>query len=203
MRENKLRAKFAVVLLCFAIASLVACAPPSKTSSDENDFRGNDSDMQVVLASWSPEADCQACHEKEQESMGDAECLGFLHANETCASCHSDDGLVAVHQSSKGSTVATSLKKTEVDEKTCTACHGSYEELVQETADYVELVDSRGTVVNPHAVAESNERHISEGITCSDCHKMHSTVNVATQAKNLCLSCHHSDVFECNTCHEE
>ena len=104
---------------------------------------------------------------------------------ETCASCHPDNAaLASAHEGAlPSSTMPKRLTKTKVDDTLCLACH-----------DQEELVE------NPHALPET-ENHTA--IACSDCHKMHSPETAAETAKAKCLSCHHEDVFECNTCHEE
>ena len=61
------------------------------------------------------------------------------------------------------------------------------------------LVDSEGTVVNPHDLPTVSDH---AAITCIDCHKVHAEADAAKTARSLCRTCHHEDVFECYTCHD-
>lgn len=90
------------------------------------------------------------------------------------------------------------LKKTDVPSEACTSCHAENER-IEATANSVVCTDSKGTVANPHDLAD-NEEHGK--IACSDCHRVHSADSLEETAKKECLSCHHADVYECHTCHE-
>ena len=89
------------------------------------------------------------------------------------------------------------LYSTEVVDDTCLSCHPR-ETLVEATADCETLKDSDGTVVNPHDIP-STEAHDSR-IMCVTCHAMHSKED-SWAAYRTCTSCHHSEIWECGTCH--
>lgn len=196
------RTPFAMVLLttlllgALGLASACSPQPVANTGSDSK----TDSEAAVEVA-WSPEADCATCHSAEEESRSDESCIAFLHAVTNCIDCHSDAGVLSKQHegATSASKMPKKLKKTVTDQSQCLTCHKSYEELATKTADYQDLADEHGTVVNPHALPAS-ESH--DGLVCGDCHKMHASgSNAAEEAKNRCLSCHHEGVFECGTCH--
>ena len=117
----------------------------------------------------------------------------------TCTYCHSDEStLSAVHEYAiEGAAMPKRLRKTDVPETTCTVCHDK-EQLKLATADVTVLTDMHETTVNPHDLTESFS-HAT--VTCGKCHSMHSTKPVAELAPEVCLSCHHMNVYECHTCH--
>ena len=94
---------------------------------------------------------------------------------------------------------AKKLKKTSVGDDVCLSCHAN-DYTAEATADVTALVDSNGTTVNPHDLPATSKHE--QNITCSSCHDMHSDSSVEETATSLCLSCHHKNVYECNTCHE-
>lgn len=120
----------------------------------------------------------------------------------TCITCHNDEkGLAARHKSPDVSKLEKldRLKKTGIDQEACFACHGSYEELAELTADCTLLTDKDGTTVNPHAAPDLTAGH--KDMDCASCHRMHSTDDPAQNAGAYCVSCHHENIYECNTCH--
>lgn len=184
-----------IALACVAVG-LTACAPqPNEGSRAEG---GRDAGSAIVDFEWSSDADCSICHVSEQDSAEDALCLASQHKEEVCTSCHLSD-LSSVHEGvSASDTVPKRLKKTEVSDDTCLACHYETKEaLVAETSDLV-LTDKEGNVANPH-ILSPNEDH--DGIACADCHNMHEAIPAADQAMETCIGCHHEEVFECGTCH--
>lgn len=139
--------------------------------------------------------------------MSDASCLASTHANEgtVCATCHANsDSLAKTHE---GATPELAQKKkavagpssADIDETACFSCHGSYQELAAATAESVVLVDTDGTVANPHALPETEDHAAA---TCASCHVMHADEPVAESAPAYCASCHHAGVYTCNTCHD-
>ena len=156
---------------------------------------------------WSADADCASCHQTEQDSTQAAAMIASVHnANGvTCLDCHSDDQQLA--DAHEGVTAASKmpirLRLTSISEDTCLGCHESNHTdpvaLAALTTGSTALTDSKGTVVNPHALPENSDHAI---ITCVSCHSMHTSVPTGQTAKERCLDCHHEDVFECGTCHE-
>lgn len=190
----------ACALACLALACSSGCAP--QTSSDNEDGGGGHPQT-VETSAWSTDSDCIQCHSVEASSLADASCLASTHQKEGsgCIDCHTDEpGLALVHEkASVSETAPKKLKKTEVDESTCIACHGAYEDIAAATLDKL-VTDSKGTAVNPHEAPSLTDGH--EGnITCTSCHSMHKTANATDDAHATCLNCHHEDVFECGTCH--
>lgn len=187
----------AIGALCIA-----GCAPQVEqragSSSQEAPAR------QTAQASWSLDMDCVTCHKTEGVTMEDGSSGASTHvtqAQATCAACHVDEqGLGSVHEGKTASdAMPKKLKKTEVDAATCQAsgCHNeSADQMAALTAGYTELVDTKGTQVNPHEVMGLTEGHAD--ITCSNCHNMHES---EVAAADTCVSCHHAGVYECNTCH--
>lgn len=197
-----MRGSARLVLCAACVAGVLAfagCAPQAPSEGSRPD-RSTPVDVEFA---WSAEADCSMCHADEAASMTMAGYPAATHEaeGETCASCHADNAaLASAHEGAlPSSTMPKRLTKTKVDDTLCLACHDQ-EELAEKTAASTVLADSQGLVENPHALPET-ENHTA--IACSDCHKMHSPETAAETAKAKCLSCHHEDVFECNTCHEE
>ena len=165
---------------------------------------------------WSIKLDCTECHAKETASLENAEEKGtpsdktasskvdgyaVMHAGDfglTCIDCHVDsDELAKGHKKLNSGKEAKRLKKSDVACDVCATCHNA-DDLVAKTADYKGLVDSNGTVVNPHHLP-ATESHTA--ITCTDCHQVHSGEPIAESAPGACTSCHHAGVYECGTCH--
>ena len=118
----------------------------------------------------------------------------------TCTSCHVDsEGLAKGHKKLNSGKEATRLKKSSVESDVCLACH-DVEKLAQATADLTLLTDERGTTVNPHDLPPV-EAH--SDISCTRCHAVHDAeASLHKDASGLCTSCHHENVYECNTCHQ-
>lgn len=200
MKRTRGSMRLALCAACVAGALVFAgCAPHASSEGEQKDQPA----PAEVEFTWSADADCSTCHVDEAASMETAGYPASVHEaeGETCASCHADDAaLASAHEGAlPTSTMPKRLAKTKVDDALCRSCHDQGE-LAEITADSVALVDSQGLAENPHALPET-ENHAA--IACSDCHKMHSSTVVAETAKATCLSCHHENVFECNTCHEE
>ena len=193
-----------IALASFAIvACLAGCAPQSPSNgSAKADATGSQNAAATMDVSFSQDSDCTVCHAVESESMGDSTCLASLSSHTTmeCLSCHEyGSGLEKAHEKvSPGDTPREGLRRTKVDDAVCTPCH-DYAELVSKTASSTVLTDSEGTTANPHEVLATGEGHAD--VQCSSCHKMHKAEDTATTANNLCLSCHHAEVYECGTCH--
>ncbi|WP_139653547.1 cytochrome c3 family protein [Raoultibacter phocaeensis] len=202
MKRLRGTAQYALCVACASAVLMLAatgCAPhaPSEREREEQ------APPVEVEFTWSADVDCSACHADEATSMVTAGYPAAVHEaeGESCASCHADDtALASAHEGAlPSSAMPKRLVKTKVDEGLCLSCH-NLEELAAKTAESTVLADSQGLVENPHALPQT-ENHAA--IACADCHKMHSSEAVADTAKAQCLSCHHENVFECNTCHEE
>lgn len=205
LKSGKLVAGTAAILLLMALAACAAGCAPSATSVEQKDQGGAAPAPEAVAVDfiWSPDADCATCHKTESASMEDSKTTAGVHGadNEVCADCHVDDKALAVahDKATTDSNMPKKLKKTLIDKDLCLACHGSQDELAAKTADSKILTDSEGTTCNPHALSAGPDH---DSITCSDCHKMHGQEPIADTAKAECISCHHQDVYECNTCHD-
>ena len=216
--SNKKKATVAVlVVLAWGMLAAFGCTPKEGEGSVRSD--GTDSNQSAATAAWSAEADCATCHIAEADSAIDASTLYSTHSvhenMSECIDCHADtdEVLTGAHKNYQGekAKVPAKLKKSDVSEAVCTTsgCH-SIDELVATTADYTELAGSNGKIVNPHTMI-SDEFHKVDGsngadIQCSSCHKMHETGGIEDRAvletaSKKCAACHHSGVFECNTCH--
>lgn len=196
-------AALCIVCLLGATLGLAGCAPQSPR--DTNDSPEAKDPVTSVEFAWTPDADCSMCHTTESASMTDQSCLASTHEKEgnTCATCHTDTaGLEKAHEGATPELAekkATKLRDTTIDENSCFSCHGSYEELASETADSTVLADSQGTVVNPHAIPDSEDHADTD---CSSCHVMHSDEPDTESAPEYCISCHHANVYQCHTCHQ-
>lgn len=144
--------------------------------------------------------DCTACHKNEGAAAQDEAFLGFDHAGLLCVSCH-DDGEVLddLHAKTKAKRMPMRMKKTAVENETCSQCHEiEGDEFVGLSADVL-LSDANGLEVNAHEVVAA-EQH--QGIACVACHEFHDDTLPAEQAQKVCATCHHANVYECFTCHE-
>lgn len=203
MGKSNLGSKIVLLGLAFAAASLLAaagCAPrASEPEADEPV-----AEPIVADFAWTSDADCAMCHAAEAASMDDAACQAEIHQQNgaSCATCHDDAAaLEAVHEgATPSSKMPQRLAKTSVAESVCLGCHEGLEELAAKTSESAALVDAEGTAVNPHALPASDDHDV---IACADCHRMHEAGERGEVAKKTCLACHHEDVFECGTCHEE
>ena len=186
---------------------LVACAPKTDTTDSTGNGNSDANGSATTDFNWSVDSNCGTCHERSVTSLTRLSCEAAQanDPNDTCMTCHDDTtGVKAAHSAVKLSDTAgdgTRLKKSEISESVCLACH-DLEELKTATADNTVLTDNNGIVVNPHEVSTTlniNGNHSS--VICSSCHKMHSTEAIGNTAERFCLDCHHTGDYECGTCH--
>lgn len=183
------------------LASIVGCAPQER---DDGQNEPSAASSQVAF-SWAPDSDCAMCHAKETSSMDDGACLASTHKAEgtDCATCHADTAsLQTAHEDATAEEAAkraTKLRVTEIDQDACLSCHDGEDGHSASTAASTVLTDSQGTTVNPHDLPDNDEH---ADATCGSCHDMHGDSPVAIAAPEYCASCHHSNVYECHTCHE-
>lgn len=183
----------AVVLLTAVLAFSAGCAKPEANQSPQS------SDQGTVAVEWSMQSDCTVCHSDQAASMSNSQCLTSKHSQVACTTCHADESTLSnVHKDAKSASTVTSLSKTTVPSSVCLSCHDKTQ-LIAATANVTVCTDSQGKTVNPHDLPV-NDKHAT--INCTDCHKMHTTDSADTLAPDLCLSCHHKDVYECGTCHQ-
>lgn len=193
----------ALIVLCAAgllvlSVLLVGCSP--KASEDASASVGQ---LPIAEFTWTNDTDCSTCHAAESASLSDSSTSASVHGGEVegCVTCHTDEaGLASAHEGSTPEAVkkATKLRKTSIDEQTCLACHESNAALAAKTADSTVLTDSQGTVVNPHALPETKDH---ADTNCASCHVMHRDEPASESAPAYCQACHHSNAYECNTCH--
>lgn len=204
--RKRCRAGFALLIaisLIFTL-TLIGCSKDMPAASNSNST-GDESVGSGSVISWTPDMDCSECHTKAEESKSEASFM-IAHVDTSCTDCHTDADTLAntVHAGLTTSDVydGIELVKTKVSDETCIDCHGDYTALAEKTKDVDILTDTQKTIVNPHTVTTTvniNKQHDSIG--CSDCHKAHTTNPLETTAQMLCISCHHMNVYECNTCH--
>lgn len=184
----------ACMLMAAALAVTAGCQPKEQEGVvKQADAENGSSGIEVA---WSADMDCSMCHQAQHDSLTAA------HVGQTCLDCHVDtSGLGAVHEGKTAEDKApTRLKKTDVADAACEACHDSYAVLAEKTVDSTILTDSQGTVVNPHEARDLGpEEHLD--LTCAECHAEHGDQTVEEAAREVCLNCHHDDVYECGTCH--
>lgn len=203
---NRLRILGIAVLSALTSLALFACAPSdSGTASTGGGNRADSSDEPLASTqgsfAWNVDMECGACHKSEVASRTDVRCqLSQEHAGLACVECHVDiKALEAAHgQVSDGATCElSSLRATSMDDSTCLSCHTS-DHTPDTTADFAGCVDRNGLVVNPHDLPET-EYHAT--ITCALCHGQHNGKLASEAAPQLCVGCHHENVYECYTCH--
>lgn len=88
--------------------------------------------------------------------------------------------------------------KEPINDSLCLRCHK--DELSFPLPSEIDLVDSEGARISAHNIPESPSH---ESIRCIDCHQNHAVQEepASETALQLCESCHHTGVFECNSCH--
>lgn len=203
-RRRKTLLLISISLILSAVALFgIACSPQDKPSDSEtSDMKEAESVSQDFT--WSETSDCAICHKEAVASFDDSTCVAAAHADQKadCFSCHDDtQGLTEAHKSVKTDSIKknTRLKKTSIASTVCTSCHNKAE-ITENTASSTALTDKNGLTINPHELPDT-EKHAE--ISCSDCHKMHTSEGPADTAPTVCKNCHHAEVFECGTCHVE
>lgn len=155
------------------------------------------------------DAACRTCHAALCETMADETLLSAPHQDVPCTLCHAqDEAFSTAHEDCTDDTEKKlkklrTLKSTEVATAVCATCHGDWEGLAALTADSAALTDANGLVANPHLVAtDLNTAGQHGAVTCASCHVVHAAKRpLEEQAQRLCLQCHHSNTYECYTCH--
>jgi hypothetical protein len=210
--SNTRRARKTIIVTCAIVALalvLLSCAPRQSGSvdignnSDEDSAGIAENEMELAFE-WSEDSDCGVCHGTEAHSFENSTTAAFFHASKECIDCHDEaDALVKVHEGTTPTDLMPKrLKRTAVKEEVCLECHVQ-STLAQDSAANEALTDSVGTTVNPHQLPKTTSG-IHEEIVCADCHELHNDeTGLEKSAKDYCLSCHHADVFECYTCHQE
>ncbi len=192
MKKVAIAAVTVALTLGLSVAS--ACSPQvsEKPATD-------DADGVAVAFDWSADSDCATCHSTQHASLADGASLAALHPDQTCTDCHVDvEGLAGAHEGvAIGDTEPKRLKETDIERSLCQSCHVA-DEIVALAEDCTALTDSNGTVVNPHVLPD-NDSH--NDIECFDCHSAHEAAPAETSARDVCLNCHHHDIYECYTCH--
>lgn len=190
-KRTHLVAGLATVAAITALSAVIAgCAPQT--------VEGDSQPASNEPVAWM-ETDCALCHEKQSDSAinGDTE-FAKVHAdqNMTCTECHSN--IEDLDKSHDGVTMESRQpKKLDHDmSQSCIDCHGTLEEMAAITSASDKIVDKNGTVVNPHDIPDTPGH---ETPTCTDCHGEHEEKDAL---EDYCFSCHHAQVFECNTCHD-
>lgn len=188
-------------LCCLAlVASIAGCAPQQASPSGD---AGTEALPDTSAVSFAMDADCSICHGEQQATLSDPSCNGGKHADIACVSCHADEAaLTKVHDGATAD-AAAKVKRLSKDNaiaaSTCESCH-DLENLATATQTCSVLTDANGTIANPHAPADG---HFEENVTCTSCHTLHKEADLATDAQEACTKCHHANVYECGTCHEE
>lgn len=189
--------------VAFAIVALGigGCAPKTLAGTGSDASEGESASGELLFA-WSPESDCAACHGDVVSSFDDVggQASGHVALKDDCASCHNDmEGLEKGHAKVQMGDEKTrqGLRRSAVSEEACVSCHDKAD-LADRTADSSALSDKNGTTVNPHDIP-ATDGHAE--LNCSSCHKLHGSDEPSVTALGVCMNCHHSEVFECGTCH--
>lgn len=193
-------ATMVIVLVAGICAFATAGCSIREPASNDSASNGN-TEQAGMMFTWTPDADCAACHTAEGGSLTDAACeISAGHGDLACVSCHIDTaGLESAHASVDANDykVPAKLKVTEVSKEACLSCH-DLAEVATETSDLTLLTDDNGLIVNPHKLPGNSEH---DAVTCARCHTMHEKATPDQNAPDVCASCHHAGVYECHTCH--
>lgn len=211
MRKNVLVISALATAMSFGMVGLANAAQTEYKWSMDLDCALCHAKEAAVLGLTGAAEEGTADGAKADAGMTDEE-LGSAHTTEVaayarmhvqnfkfeCTTCHIEsEGLEKAHKKLNSGKEATRLKRSTVDDSVCLTCHQP-EKLVEATADYTGLTDTKGTTVNPHELPKV-ENH--KTIQCVDCHQVHSEKAITETAIAVCNSCHHAGVFECGTCH--
>lgn len=186
-------------LLCLLVAAaLTGC---QSASADKALMPGIAAAEQVSLQddfAWEPDLACAPCHSLEARTAAASACTDFSDAPSRCMACHDAAAeLASAHAGIRSATPAVELASTAVEESACTNCHDEAS-LPDRTSGSVALVDSDQATMNPHALPE-NKGHAKIG--CTDCHTAHEGSDVLERASAVCETCHHADIYDCESCH--
>ena len=211
MRKNVLVISALATAMAFGMVGLANAAQTEYKWSMDLDCALCHAKEAAVLGLTGAAEEGTADGAKADAGMTDEE-LGSAHTTEVatyarthvqdfkfeCTTCHIEsEGLEKAHKKLNSGKEATRLKKSAVDDSICLTCHQP-EKLIEATADYTGLTDTKETTVNPHDLPKV-ENH--KTIQCVDCHQVHSEKAITETAIAVCNSCHHAGVFECGTCH--
>ena len=187
LRGGVLAVATIVVLLAGTTTATMAHAASKESAAD---------------TAFSLELDCVACHTQAQADAVSKDCLLFDHQALACTACHTDEAALAKKHKAMATKDPNAGKrlsaKNRVAAKTCQTCHAS-KDLANATKTNTVLTDKNGATVNPHDLPAG---HFDENVTCADCHSVHDGKDeTAAKATAACAGCHHTDVYECYTCH--
>ena len=99
---------------------------------------------------------------------------------------------------------AAATTKSENPTEACLACHGPYDKLAAETANYSGWLGGEKTT--PHCYVP-HKLHDPEDIPdCVRCHRPHpipvsSAQGLPKPTVDWCYTCHHKGVLQCGSCH--
>jgi hypothetical protein len=191
----------ALVLTLAGIVGLASgCGRPNESSKDKpvekSAIREPADSVATTPLVWSMQSNCGGCHTIEASSQRDGVHLASHHADVPCVACHQNESkLLAAHADMTKAPTKVGLDAP-VENEVCFRCHTSWESLAKLTQDSQALVDTKDTVVNPHAIPQTASHNTNP--YCFVCHVMHLD---ARPADEYCVGCHHKGVFECYTCH--
>ena len=193
-----------------AVLPCVTCHDDADTLAEHHD--GVDETSRVAkrlkYTEVTPTA-CLSCHGDggmaaptvEGASSDEAGATASDQAAETPADA--DEKATAAEKTTDSSADADATKTTDgagdADDAEAAEELPPHEALILATADCTVLTDEEGRVVNPHDLPATAEH---QAIVCVDCHKGHTTKDLAETALATCTICHHENVFACYTCHE-
>jgi hypothetical protein len=137
-------------------------------------------------------ADCAACHKAYGDSMKDPRMLISKHAAmaRDCTACHKEADMAKAHEK-VASAPPGFFRQRKYPNDMCTACHGSYDGLVEKTKSSTAFKTTHGDLINPH------KTHVGQ-VECYNCHKMHKD----KPPIEYCYGCHHPrQLNNCKECH--
>jgi hypothetical protein len=192
-----------IVVLAFSLAGIIGltsgCGRPddsSKGETVEKPVKKESVDSVAATPAWSMQSNCGGCHTIEAASQKDGVHLASHHADVPCIACHQNEPALSVAHADTTKAPTQVGLDAPVDNEVCFKCHTSWESLAKLTQDSRALVDTKNTVVNPHAIPQTASHNRNP--YCFVCHAMHLD---ARPPDEYCVGCHHKKVFECYTCH--
>lgn len=181
-----------ICVVCLAFIVLLAGYGIGTAASKGEDAAKKPAAAQTTVRAFSKDADCASCHKVYAESVKDTKMLMAKHAAITkdCSSCHKEADMAKAHE---GVTQAPPklFRQRRYPNDMCTACHGSYDGLIEKTKSSTAFKTVHNDLINPH------KTHVGQ-VECLNCHKMHKD----RPPIEYCYGCHHPrQLSNCKDCH--
>lgn len=185
-KAKRIKASWFGAAAMIALGLLLACLGSGMAASKGSEL------AQRAPGIISKDSDCASCHRTYADSMKNDKMLVNRHAVVTreCSSCHREADMLKAHE--KVTQPPPKLfRQRKYPNDMCTACHGTYDKLIEKTKGSEAFKTTQGERINPH------KTHVG-AVECYNCHKMHKD----RPPIEYCYGCHHPrQLNNCKDCH--